>query len=314
MSRKPAASSPVGTDTAVIGDGPGALPGQVSPRYRGWRARSKRALDLVLCVIGLVVAAPVMAVIALAILVANGRPVLFRQTRVGRRGEKFTMVKFRTMVPDAHDRLDDVRHHNERDGPLFKSGDDPRVTRLGKILRHTSLDELPQLANVLTGAMSLVGPRPALFEERDQFPPELLAREELPPGITGLWQVDGRLDADFGKYTELDLRYVHEWSLGLDLRILARTPWTVMHHAWSETRRVSHRVAERRAERVAVRGHGHHDEAPAASVPVMSAPASALAPAAPAPAPAPAYISGGASTVAVPTACVEPIRDAAGTA
>lgn len=230
---------------------PPTAPVAVSPRYRGLRAAGKRALDLVLGGVLMLLTAPLMAVVALAILVADGRPVLFKQVRVGRDGKPFRMVKFRTMVPDAHDRLGEVAHRNERHGPLFKSGDDPRVTRLGKVLRHTSLDELPQLANVVAGTMSLVGPRPALYEEREAFPPELLAREELPPGLTGLWQVDGRLDADFGKYTELDLRYVRDWSLGMDLRILARTPWIVVRHAWSELRRVAEH-ADHRHERPAL--------------------------------------------------------------
>jgi lipopolysaccharide/colanic/teichoic acid biosynthesis glycosyltransferase len=181
--------------------------------------------------------------------VADGWPVLFRQTRVGRDGRPFTMLKFRTMVPDAEARLDDVAHRNERRGPLFKAGDDPRVTRVGRILRHTSLDELPQLWNVLVGTMSLVGPRPALYPEREQFPPQLLARESMPPGMTGLWQLDGRTDPDFGKYTELDLRYVADWSLWLDLRILARTPFVVVRHGWAELRRVSTRVVHHGAAR-----------------------------------------------------------------
>jgi len=196
----------------------------------------------------LVLAAPMLGLIALVILVADGRPVLFRQTRVGRDGRPFTMFKFRTMVPGAETRLNDVAHQNERNGPLFKAGDDPCVTRVGKVLRHTSLDELPQLFNVLTGSMSVVGPRPALYREREQFPPELLAREAMPPGITGLWQLDGRTDPDFGKYTELDLRYVREWSLWLDLRVLVRTPAVVVRHAWGEFRRVGSRVVQHRVE------------------------------------------------------------------
>lgn len=225
-------------DPAAEAGGPRAC----ATRWRGARRVAKRALDLGLAVIGLVVLAPVLAMVSAVILVADGSPVLFRQTRVGLGGRPFTMLKFRTMVPDAEARLDDVAHQNERHGPLFKAGDDPRVTRVGRVLRHTSLDELPQLWNVLVGTMSLVGPRPALYPEREQFPAELLARESMPPGISGLWQLDGRTDPDFGKYTELDLRYVAEWSLWLDLTILVRTPVVVVRHGWSELRRVSARV------------------------------------------------------------------------
>src|SRR5207248_7770074 len=133
-------------------------------------------------------------------------------TRVGRGGRAFTMFKFRSMVVDAHDQLDDLRPENQRIGPLFKLHRDPRVTRVGRVLRATSLDELPQLFNVLGGSMSLVGPRPALFDERANFPPDLLERETLRPGITGLWQVEARLDPSFDRYHDLDLEYMRSHS------------------------------------------------------------------------------------------------------
>ena len=135
------------------------------------------------------------------------------------------------MTTDAEDRQHHLLHHNERTGPLFKVSDDPRITRSGRLLRRTSLDELPQFLNVLKGDMSVVGPRPALPAEVERFPAELRRREEMRPGITGLWQVDGRTDADFGKYTTLDLRYVDEWSLRLDLAIMCRTPFVMLRHA-----------------------------------------------------------------------------------
>ena len=168
---------------------------------------------------------PLFLVIAVAILVTEGRPVLYRQKRVGRYGGPFTMLKFRSMVADAHDQLQDLQGHNERTGPLFKIHQDPRVTRVGGFLRLHSLDELPQLFNVLGGTMSLVGPRPALYEEREHFPPALLEREVLPPGITGMWQVEERSNPDFDVYHRLDLEYVHHWSLWLDIKLLARTPF-----------------------------------------------------------------------------------------
>jgi lipopolysaccharide/colanic/teichoic acid biosynthesis glycosyltransferase len=162
--------------------------------------------------------------------------VIFRQTRVGRDGQPFTMFKFRSMVTDAHERLHEVQDHNQRDGPLFKVPDDPRATRVGQFLRVTSLDELPQLFNVIGGSMSLVGPRPALFEEREDFPPDLLERERLRPGITGRWQIEARLDPDFDRYRDLDLQYVRTYTFWSDLGILLRTPGVVVRDAWRYAR------------------------------------------------------------------------------
>jgi lipopolysaccharide/colanic/teichoic acid biosynthesis glycosyltransferase len=163
--------------------------------------------------------------------------VFYRQRRVGRYGDPFTMLKFRSMVADAHDRLDALQDDNERTGPLFKIHRDPRVTRVGSFLRATSLDELPQFFNVIAGTMSLVGPRPALFEERENFPTELLEREVLRPGLTGLWQVEARSDPDFDRYHRLDLDYVRNQSLWLDVKILVRTPFVVVRDAIAHARR-----------------------------------------------------------------------------
>lgn len=210
------------------------VPGRALSRFE---LTIKRTFDLVVGSLLVVVLSPLLLVISAAILIAEGRPVLYRQRRVGRCGEPFTMLKFRSMIADAHDRLDDLQDHNERVGPLFKIHRDPRVTRAGRFLRATSLDELPQFFNVLGGTMSLVGPRPALFEERENFPAELLKREELRPGLTGLWQVEARSDPDFDRYHQLDLDYVRNWSLWLDVKLLARTPLVVARDAIAHARR-----------------------------------------------------------------------------
>jgi len=207
---------------------------------RSWsalRARmaAKRVFDVVVAGVAIVVLSPVLLAITIVLLIIEGRPVLFRQRRVGRYGTAFTMLKFRTMVVDAEDQLHRLRSTNERTGPLFKMSSDPRVTRIGRFLRATSLDELPQLVNVLAGTMSMVGPRPALYEERESFTPDLLAREDMPPGITGLWQVEARTDGDFDRYRQLDLRYVKEWSLRLDLWLLVKTPFMLVKHALAPT-------------------------------------------------------------------------------
>jgi exopolysaccharide biosynthesis polyprenyl glycosylphosphotransferase len=194
-----------------------------------WQLRTKRAMDLVLAGITLVIASPVLAAAAIAVKLGDGGPVLFRQTRVGQDGSTFRLFKLRTMVVDAEERLVDLTFANERqDGPLFKLTQDPRRTKVGRILELTSLDELPQLFNVLRGDMSLVGPRPALPHEVAQFDEELRARHEVLPGITGLWQVEGRENPAFDVYRRLDLFYVENWSVGFDLAILMATLQSVL--------------------------------------------------------------------------------------
>jgi exopolysaccharide biosynthesis polyprenyl glycosylphosphotransferase len=184
----------------------------------------KRAFDASVAAFLLVVTAPVLGLIALLVKTEDRGPVLFRQQRVGRDGVEFEMLKFRSMCVDAEAKLAALRATNERHGPLFKmDGADPRVTRIGRFLRATSLDELPQLLNVLRGDMSLVGPRPALASEVAEFPAELRARHQVRPGITGLWQVEARDNPSFEAYRRLDLFYVENWSLALDLIILLGT-------------------------------------------------------------------------------------------
>ncbi|MET0460314.1 MAG: exopolysaccharide biosynthesis polyprenyl glycosylphosphotransferase [Ilumatobacteraceae bacterium] len=184
---------------------------------------TKRVVDVMVAGCLLAIAAPVMVAVAVAVKVGDGGPVCFRQQRVGRHGASFGMLKFRTMVVDAEARRGDLATANGRHGPLFKAARDPRITRVGHVLRRTSLDELPQLLNVIRGDMSLVGPRPALRSEVDQFPADLHDRHLVRPGITGLWQVEARDNPAFDAYHRLDLHYVHNWSPALDVAVLVAT-------------------------------------------------------------------------------------------
>ncbi len=185
--------------------------------------RIKRGLDLAVALPVLVLSAPILLAVAMAVKLQDGGPVLFRQARIGRDGQTFTLLKFRTMAVDAEARLSELQAQNERQGPLFKLDKDPRVTRVGHFLRATSLDELPQLFNVLGASMSMVGPRPALPDEVATFDDDLLGRHSLPPGITGLWQLEARDNPSFYAYRHLDLFYVENWSCALDLMVLAGT-------------------------------------------------------------------------------------------
>jgi exopolysaccharide biosynthesis polyprenyl glycosylphosphotransferase len=193
------------------------------PTLTGARRVVKAAFDRIGAVALLVVLSPVLAGLALAIRADSTGPVLFRQIRVGKDGREFVMYKFRTMRADAEARLTELCHLNEMDGVLFKMRDDPRVTRVGRWLRRFSLDELPQLLNVITGGMSLVGPRPPLPHEVAVYPDDARRRLAVKPGMTGLWQVSGRSDLTWEDAVRLDLRYVENWSLSLDLVILLRT-------------------------------------------------------------------------------------------
>jgi exopolysaccharide biosynthesis polyprenyl glycosylphosphotransferase len=198
------------------------------PVIRGWHYRLKRAMDVLLATTGLILLAPVMAVMALAIRLESAGPILYRQQRVGRDGRLFTLVKFRSMVDGADEARDLLRDHNEASGPLFKMRHDPRLTRVGWVMRRLSLDELPQLWNILRGDMSLVGPRPPMPCEVVAYKAWHRRRLEIAPGLTGLWQVSGRSDLTFDEMVMLDLFYAENWSLGLDLKILLRTVPTVL--------------------------------------------------------------------------------------
>jgi exopolysaccharide biosynthesis polyprenyl glycosylphosphotransferase len=194
-----------------------------SASLSGGQAAAKRAFDILGASAGLLLTLPLWAGIALAIRLTSGSPVLFRQLRVGRRGRPFTLLKFRTMVDGAEDMLRDLRDRNEADGPLFKIREDPRVTPIGRWLRAWSLDELPQLLNVLRGDMSLVGPRPPLPSEVESYEDWQHGRLEVAPGITGVWQVEGRVELPFDESVRRDIFYIENWSLSYDLYILAKT-------------------------------------------------------------------------------------------
>ena len=183
----------------------------------------KRGIDLLVSALALIVLSPVLAAVAVVIRIRDGAPVLFRQERVGLHGRRFEVLKFRTMVPDAEARLAELLPQSEVSGAAFKLTDDPRVTPTGRFLRRASVDELPQLWNVLRGTMSLVGPRPALPREVDGYDLWHRRRLSMKPGITGLWQVSARHSTSFDRWAELDLSYIDRWSLWLDFKILART-------------------------------------------------------------------------------------------
>jgi exopolysaccharide biosynthesis polyprenyl glycosylphosphotransferase len=188
----------------------------------------KRGLDIVVAALALAAAAPLMAVTALAIRLDSPGPIFFRQERLGQAGRPFTILKFRSMSVDAERRLSLLRDQNEASGPIFKIRNDPRATRVGRVIRTLSIDELPQLWNVLRGEMSLVGPRPPLGSEVAHYEDWHRRRLDVTPGITCLWGVSGRSALDFEEMVMLDLYYLDNWSLGLDLRILLRTALSLL--------------------------------------------------------------------------------------
>jgi len=188
----------------------------------------KRLLDVVLASLGLIASLPLWLLIAIAIRLDSPGPAIFVQERVGLHGSRFRFYKFRSMYLDAERRLGELQAHNEISGPVFKMRSDPRVTRVGGWLRRTSLDELPQLFNVLKGDMSLVGPRPPLPNEVEQYRPTDAVRLNVKPGLTCLWQIRGRSNVGFDEWMELDREYVHNISLVLDLRILVATVGAVL--------------------------------------------------------------------------------------
>jgi exopolysaccharide biosynthesis polyprenyl glycosylphosphotransferase len=183
----------------------------------------KRLFDIAFSGLLLILLSPLLLTIAIAIKLDSSGPVFYFSERIGKKGRVFRCTKFRTMVRDAEKKREEVMHMNERDGILFKISNDPRITRFGRFLRKYSLDELPQFFNVLHGDMSIVGPRPPIGSEVREYQLSHLRRLDVTPGVTGLWQVQARQDPSFDSYISLDVAYIENWSLWLDLKIILRT-------------------------------------------------------------------------------------------
>ncbi len=190
---------------------------------------SKRALDILGSLIAVTCLSPIMLITALSVRLTSGGPVIYKQVRVGRAGKTFTMLKFRTMHAQADALVNELREEHQLDNPMFKLANDPRITKVGGFLRRWSLDETPQLFNVLGGSMSLVGPRPHPLDDVDRYEIEAFRRLALKPGMTGLWQVEGRSDLSWEQALQLDLHYVEKWSLESDLFLLAKTTKAVLN-------------------------------------------------------------------------------------
>lgn len=183
----------------------------------------KRLIDIVCSFLGVLVLSPLFIIIAIIIKTTSKGPVFFSQKRVGKNGKEFNMYKFRSMVVNAEELKEKLAAQNEMSGPMFKMKDDPRVTKVGKFIRKTSIDELPQLWNVLKGDMSLVGPRPSLPKEVAQFENWMYRRLEVKPGLTCYWQVSGRNNIDFEDWMKLDVKYVEERNLWIDIKLIFKT-------------------------------------------------------------------------------------------
>jgi len=204
-------------------DDPVGLVGVGLTGAKTWQLILKRAMDIAGSSLILVVLAPVFVLAAIAVLVSSPGPIFFVQERIGRGGRPFRMYKFRSMRKDADETRDQHERANERSGPIFKIRQDPRITRVGRLLRKLSIDELPQLVNVLRGEMSLVGPRPPLPGEFRRYRAREMERLSVTPGMTCIWQVSGRSEIDFSEWVDLDLEYIRTWSLRLDLKLLLLT-------------------------------------------------------------------------------------------
>lgn len=183
----------------------------------------KRALDIVASTLGLIILSPILLVVAILIKLESKGPAIFSQKRIGLNKKEFKMYKFRSMVQNAEELKEKLAKENEMSGPMFKMKNDPRVTKVGRFIRKTSIDELPQLINVLKGEMSLVGPRPSLPKEVSKFEPWMLKRLSVKPGLTCYWQVSGRNNIDFEDWMKLDLQYVNDRSFWLDLKLILKT-------------------------------------------------------------------------------------------
>jgi len=188
-----------------------------------WQRYIKRVIDILVGSLAIIILSPLILILAIAIKIDSKGPVFFTQERVGKNGRLFNMIKFRSMAIDAEDKLKEYLHQNEAEGAVFKIKEDPRITRVGKFLRRFSLDELPQLFNVIRGEMSLIGPRPPLERELAEYETWQLKRVDTVPGMTGLWQVSGRSDLPFSQMVQMDIYYIEHWSLWLDMKILFKT-------------------------------------------------------------------------------------------
>lgn len=183
----------------------------------------KRFIDLSGSIFGLVILSPLLIIIGILIKIESKGPILFSQERVGLNGQKFRLYKFRSMVVEAEKYKEQLLGQNEMNGPMFKIKNDPRVTKIGKFIRRTSIDELPQLINILKGEMSLVGPRPSLPKEVEQFDPWMMERLDVKPGLTCYWQVSGRNDIQFEEWMKLDIKYIRERGILLDIKLIIKT-------------------------------------------------------------------------------------------
>ncbi|WP_072990427.1 sugar transferase [Clostridium cavendishii] len=183
----------------------------------------KRAFDVISALIGLITLSPILLIIAIAIKIDSKGPIIFAQERIGKNESKFKMYKFRSMVVNAEELKSKISSKNEMDGPMFKIKNDPRITKVGAFIRKTSLDELPQLINVIKGEMSIVGPRPSLAKEVEKFEPWMLRRLEVKPGLTCYWQVQGRNSISFVDWMKLDVKYVEDRNLIIDMVLILKT-------------------------------------------------------------------------------------------
>ncbi len=225
--RRGVRSSPNG-DGIVI-DLRSGHPRLFAERHSRWQLACKRAIDVVGASLAIALLSPILILTALLVAATSRGPVIFRQMRVGQHGQEFSFMKFRSMYVDAESRKRELLDLNDHEsGPIFKIRDDPRITPLGRIIRKYSIDELPQLFHVLSGKMSLVGPRPPLPDEVQLYGPRELTRLIVKPGITCIWQVSGRSEVGFEDWMEMDIEYIRNWSLGLDLKLMVRTIWVVL--------------------------------------------------------------------------------------
>ena len=183
----------------------------------------KRTIDIIGAGLGLILLSPIIAIVACAVKVTSKGPIFFSQKRVGKNGELFEMYKFRSMVVNAEELKENLEDQNEMSGPMFKIKDDPRITKVGKFIRKTSIDELPQLWNILKGDMSLVGPRPSLPKEVEQFDNWMFKRLSVRPGLTCYWQVSGRNNIDFEDWMKLDISYVEDRNIWIDIKLIFKT-------------------------------------------------------------------------------------------